>query len=110
MGMPHDEAPPPPSAPQHVGSSSARSLWIGGLSSEVSDELLQSRLEDVRSKLSEAHGRDFGTFTVRRMQESSGAWVDFSMPSLAQEIITSLNGSTIGPGAVLVLLCDCDAM
>ena len=41
MGMPHDEAPPPPSAPQHVGSSSARSLWIGGLSSEVSDELLQ---------------------------------------------------------------------
>ena len=91
---------PQHSAPQH---SSSRSLWIGGLSAEVSDELLQSRLEDVRGRAATAHGssagwRDYGTFAVRRMLESSGAWVDFTSPALAQEVITVLNGSTIGPG------------
>ena len=91
---------PQHSAPQHP---SSRSLWIGGLSAEVSDELLQSRLEDVRGRAATAHGssagwRDYGTFAVRRMLESSGAWVDFTSPALAQEVITVLNGSTIGPG------------
>jgi len=96
-------AAPQHPAPQHLAS---RSLWIGGLSAEVSDELLQSRLEDVRRRAATAHGssagwRDFGSFVVRRMQEASGAWVDFTSPALAHEVITVLNGSTIGPGAIL---------
>ena len=90
---------PPHPAPQ-------RSLWIGGLSAEVSDELLQSRLEAVRARVAAAHtssagSRDFGSFAVRRMPEASGAWVDAS-DDLAQEIITVLNGTTLGPGAILV--------
>merc|ERR1740117_2715372 len=73
--------------------------------------MLHSQLEDVRGRAAEAHGQqptrptaltDFGTFTVRRIPEASGAWVDFTLPTLAQEVITVLNGSTIGPGAILV--------
>ena len=97
-------AAPQHAAPQHPAS---RSLWIGGLSAEVSDALLQSRLEEVRGRAAMAHGssagwRDFGSFAVRRMQEASGVWVDFTSPALAQEVITVLNGSTLGPGAILV--------
>ena len=80
----------------------AKSLWIGGLSREVSNELLNSRLEAVRTRAAESHGRDFGAFTITRMPESSGAWVDFTLPALAQETITVLNGSTIGPDAIIV--------
>ena len=90
------------SDPQHPAPQ--RSLWIGGLSAEVSDELLQSRLEAVRARVATAHtssSRDFGSFAVRRMPEASGAWVDAS-DDLAQEIITVLNGTTLGPGAILV--------
>ena len=88
------------SDPQHPAPQ--RSLWIGGLSAEVSDELLQSRLEAVRARIATAHtSRDFGSFAVRRMPEASGAWVDAS-DDLAQEIITVLNGTTLGPGAILV--------
>ena len=69
------------SDPQHPAPQ--RSLWIGGLSAEVSDELLQSRLEAVRARVATAHtssagSRDFGSFAVRRMPEASGAWVDAS--------------------------------
>ena len=86
------------SDPQHPAPQ--RSLWIGGLSAEVSDELLQSRLEAVRARVATAcaSSRDF---LVRRMPEASGAWVDAS-DDLAQEIITVLNGTTLGPGAILV--------
>jgi len=93
------------SDPQHPAPQ--RSLWIGGLSAEVSDELLQSRLEAVRARVATAHtssasSRDFGSFAVRRMLEASGAWVDFTSSELAQEVITVLNGTTLGPGAILV--------
>ena len=79
-----------------------RSLWINGLTSEVSVDALQARLQDLREQMTHSRGADFGTFTVRRMAGSSGAWVDFTAPSLAQEAVLVLNGSTIGATSVLV--------
>ena len=70
-----------------------RSLWINGLSSEVSVDALQARLRKMTSGA--------GTFTVRRMSGSSGAWVDFTSPSFAQEAVLVLNGSTVGTTSVL---------
>lgn len=86
---------------------SIRSLWINGLTSKVSANALQVRLSNLRDQLTRACSdlrdqADFGTFTVRIMAGSSGAWVDFTVPSLAQEVVSLLNGSTIGSTSVLV--------
>ena len=77
-------------------------VWVGGIASEVSDEALESCLEEIRRKATSTHNREFGGFHIRRIAESAGAWVEFAQPVLAQETIALLNGSLIGPSTVVV--------
>ena len=89
---------PAPAAPRHYGggasSTTGRSLWFSGLTDGVADASLEERIAAVRTLRSCP-----GNFTVRRMQQANGAWVDFDVPALAQHMIIEMNGKPLGVGA-----------
>ena len=70
-------------------------VWVGGISPEVSDEALHSCLEDIRRKATSTHNREFGGFHIRRIADSAGAWVEFAQPVAVHSLVPSIPVQTL---------------